>query len=226
MLATAALITIESYLQPPGASVLARSGPKAIQKLVMIDATQPKKPKGPRESEELLIAIGRDRDRSAFVNLFQIFAPRIKSYVMGLGLSQAAADDLVQDIMLTIWRRAEQYDPAKAAASTWIFTIARNRRIDFFRRENRPEFDPNDPMLVREPEPAADSELAIRQESEILRQAVATLPEEQAELLRLAFFEDLSHSHIAAKLSLPLGTVKSRLRLALGKLRVLLKDTE
>ena len=214
-----------SFLQPPSATFLAWIGSKALQKQVMGDAVQNGESKDARAPEQLLIAIGRDRDRSAFVDLFQSFAPRVKSYVMGLGLGPSAADDLVQDIMLTVWRRAEQYDPVKAAASTWIFTIARNRRIDMFRRENRPEFDPNDPMLVPEPERPADSELAIRQESENLRRAVATLPKEQAEMLRLAFFEDLSHGHIAAKLSLPLGTVKSRLRLALGKLRSQLKDT-
>lgn len=207
-----------------GCSPLAVTGVKALDNWVMDAATGEPVEKQANPATELLLSVGRDRNRTAFVALFQDFAPRVKSYVMGLGLDDPSADDLVQDIMLTVWRRASQYDPAKASPSTWIFTIARNRRIDMFRRQKRPQLDPNDPLLVPDPEPAADGVLAAGQANEALRRAVATLPKEQSQLLRLAFFEDLSHSHIAERLDLPLGTVKSRLRLALGKLRVQLKD--
>jgi RNA polymerase sigma-70 factor (ECF subfamily) len=128
--------------------------------------------------------------------------------------------------MLTVWRRAEQFDRSKAAASTWLFTIARNRRIDTLRRARRPEIDPEDPVLVREPDDPADRVVEVAQRRKSLHAAVAQLPEEQTKLLRLAYFEDKSHSVIADELSLPLGTVKSRLRLAMGKLRVALETME
>ena len=128
--------------------------------------------------------------------------------------------------MLTVWRRAAQFDPSKAAASTWLFTIARNRRIDTLRRARRPEIDPEDPALVREPDDPADRVVEAAQRRASLQAAVAELPDDQAKLLRLAYFEDKSHSIIAAELSLPLGTVKSRLRLAMGKLRAALETME
>ncbi len=174
----------------------------------------------------LLRAIAEQRDRQAFVALFGQFGPRVKAYILRLGTDYAQADDLVQEVMLTVWRRAEQFDPAKASPSTWIFTIARNRRIDFLRRERRPEFDPTDPALVPEPETAADDQVDAGQKQKLIRAAVRDLPEEQAQLLKLAYFEDKSHSVIAEQLDLPLGTVKSRLRLAITKLRAALKDIE
>lgn len=177
-----------------------------------------------RQAEDMILAIAQTRDKKAFMSLFRLMAPRIKAYVMCLGSDASVADDLVQDVMLTVWRRAGQFDRSRAGATTWIFTIARNRRIDMFRRERRPEIDPNDPALVPDPPPAADRVLEADQEAERLRRAVAGLPAEQADLLRQAFFEDLSHAEIAARTRLPLGTVKSRLRLAKGKLRLALED--
>lgn len=164
-------------------------------------------------------AIAGARDRAAFATVFAYFAPRVKAYLMRLGSAADVAEDLVQDIMLTVWNRAETYDPALSGVATWIFTIARNRRIDALRRERRPEPEPTDPMLVPTHGPAAD-DLAIQgQRERILGAAVRSLPDEQARLLRLAFYEDRSHGDIAGLVALPLGTVKSRLRLALGKLR-------
>lgn len=168
---------------------------------------------------DLMEAIADRRDRMAFANLFDHFAPRVKAYMRRLGVEPAAAEDLVQDVMLTVWRRAGQFDPAKAGVATWIFTIARNRRIDIIRRENRPAPDPNDPALVPDREPEADAALEQSQHGALLRSAVAELPSEQARMLELAFFEDMSHSVIAERLDLPLGTVKSRIRLAMSKLR-------
>jgi len=174
----------------------------------------------------LLADVAERRDRHAFARLYRHFAPRVKGYVMRLGTDPAAAEDLAQDVMMTVWRRAEQFDGKKASLSTWIFTIARNRRIDVLRRERRPEIDPNDPMLVREPNAPADQEIDTAKRHRTLREAVTTLPAEQAELLRVAYFEDQSHSKIAERFGLPLGTVKSRLRLALAKLRPALEESE
>lgn len=173
----------------------------------------------------LVQAVARDRDRAAFAALFSHFAPRLKTYVMRLGASAATADELVQETMLTLWRRADSFDPRQANASTWIFTIARNKRIDALRRENRPELDPSDPAFTPAPVPAADEAMAASESEQMLRQAITQLPQEQADLLRICYYGDKSHRQIALELGLPLGTVKSRLRLALGRLRLVLKDS-
>jgi RNA polymerase sigma-70 factor (ECF subfamily) len=164
-------------------------------------------------------AVARRRDRAAFAQLFGHFAPRVKAYLMRLGSDAAAAEDLMQDVMLAVWRRAESYDPGQAGVGTWIFTIARNRRIDALRRERRPALDAEDPALRPEPPAAADLVTAAQQWEERLGAALRELPPEQSEMVRLAYYEDRSHSDIAQRLNIPLGTVKSRLRLAVARLR-------
>lgn len=167
----------------------------------------------------LVAAVGDSRDREAFAELFAYFAPRIKGYLMKSGATAGQAEDLAQEAMIMVWRRAATYDPAKAAAVTWVFTIARNKRIDALRREKRPDYDSQDPALVPAPPPEADQVLARAQQADGLARAVAKLPPEQAELVKMAYFEDKAHGQIAAETKLPLGTVKSRLRLALARLR-------
>lgn len=174
--------------------------------------------------EDLLVAVGRERDRLAFGALFGHFAPRLKTYLRRLGCESGAAEELVQEVMLLVWRRAETYDPAQASASTWVFAIARNKRIDSLRREQRPEFDPNDPALVPDADEPADQRMETRQSNDRLCAALKDLPPEQAELLRMAYFEDKPHSVISAENGIPLGTVKSRLRLAMDRLRKALRD--
>lgn len=176
--------------------------------------------------EEMIQAIARERSRAAFAGLFEHFAPRLKSYVMRLGADDRTAEEIVQETMLMVWRKAAGFDSRRAAASTWIFTIARNKRIDRIRRERRPEIDPDDPALVGAPPESADLPLQRRQHGDRLRAAISELPEEQAALVRLAFFDDMSHREIASTQSLPLGTVKSRIRLALLRLRRDLEDLE
>ncbi len=174
--------------------------------------------------EDLLVAVGRERDRLAFGALFGHFAPRLKTYLRRLGCESGAAEELVQEVMLLVWRRAETYDPVQASASTWVFTIARNKRVDTLRREQRPEIDPQDPALVPDPAETADHKVEMRESSGRLRAALKELPPEQAELLRMAYFEDKPHSVISAEHGIPLGTVKSRLRLAMERLRKALRD--
>ena len=151
--------------------------------------------------------------------MFEHFAPRVKAYIVKLGSPHPQAEEVAQETMAKIWNKASQFDPTKAAPSTWIFRIARNQRIDAFRRENHPEFDQNDPSLLPMEEPSADLVVEQKQSGGQLLAALAELPEEQMHLLHLSFFQDMPHGTIADHLGLPLGTVKSRLRLAMGKLR-------
>ena len=178
----------------------------------------------PPRHDLLMQAIVEDGDRDAFAALFEHFAPRVKGYLLRLGMVGSAAEDLAQEVLLTVWHKAASYDVTQASVSTWIFTIARNKRIDVLRRENRPQIDPNDPALVQEPPSMADEVVAAVDQAKNIRDAIALLPAEQAELVKLAFFGDLPHGQIAEETGLPLGTVKSRLRLALIKLRKALGD--
>ena len=181
-------------------------------------------PLAPMRLNELLVSVAGMRDRQAFEALFLHFAPRIKAYLIKTGASGALAEDLAQEAMLTVWRKAVLFDPAKASAATWIFTIARNLRIDAIRRERHPQFDPDDPALQPDEEPRADAALTRQDDDARLRDAMVGLPVEQSEVLRLSFFADKPHSAIAAELGLPLGTVKSRLRLAMARIRLALGD--
>jgi RNA polymerase sigma-70 factor (ECF subfamily) len=149
----------------------------------------------------------------------------VKAYLRRLGLSDPEAEEMMQEVMLTVWRRAEQFDPGKAGASTWIFTIARNRRVDVLRRGRMPEIDVEEPLLAPHPVPGVEERIDLARFSARLAAALDELPPDQADLLRRSYFEDKSHGAIAAELGLPLGTVKSRLRLAVGRLRALLGDT-
>ena len=145
---------------------------------------------------------------------------------MRLGAAAEPAEELAQEAMIMVWRKADTFDAAQASASTWIFRIARNKRIDALRREKRPELDASDPLLVPEQPEEADRVLEVTQEEGRLRRALEVLPSEQAEIVRLAYFEDQAHSSIADSTGLPLGTVKSRLRLALAKLRTVLQEED
>jgi RNA polymerase sigma-70 factor, ECF subfamily len=159
-------------------------------------------------------------DRQAFAALFDFYAPRVKAYLMRLNAPAPLAEEIAQEVMLTVWRKAGQFDPAQASASTWIFRIARNRRIDAARRAAaRPDPDPHDPVFHPPEADAPDEAAHATGRAERVAAALEVLPPDQLDLLRLAFFDGLSHRDIAERLSLPLGTVKSRLRLAFDKLR-------
>lgn len=170
-------------------------------------------------------AVAETQDREAFRRLFEFYAPRVKAYLRRAGAVESIAEDLAQDVMLTVWRRAGQFDPARASLSTWVFTIARNRRIDVLRRERRPDVPLDDPALAPEPLPRGDNVTELYRMSQLVMRAVEDLPEEQARLLRIFYFEEKPHTAIAEELGLPLGTVKSRLRLAMTRLRAVLGST-
>ena len=174
---------------------------------------------------DLIEAIALRADKAAFAQLFRLFAPKIKGYLVKLGAGPQA-EELTQEVMLTVWRKASTFDRKQASVSTWLFTIARNRRIDAIRKERRPELDPEDPMLVPEAPLSPDEQLQARDREARVAEAIKALPPEQAELLRQAFYLAKSHSEIAAEMKLPLGTVKSRLRLAFGRMRKVLEGEE
>ncbi len=173
---------------------------------------------------DLVAAIAGDRDRQAFAKLFEHFAPRVKSYLIRLGCPGGEAEELTQEALLAVWQKAATFDPRQSAVSTWLFTIARNKRIDAVRRTRRPELDPEDPALVPPTPEQADEILQAAQSASRLRAAVAELPADQRQLLELAFFEDQSHSDIATRTGIPLGTVKSRIRLAMQRLRKAIEE--
>jgi len=177
----------------------------------------------PVDYGRLIEAVALHRDREAYARLFAHFAPRLKAYLMRAGAGSGAAEDFAQEALLTVWRKAELYDPERAAASAWVFTIARNLRIDTLRRDRSavPKIDlsqlPDDPLQP-------DDIMVDQDRVGRVRKALETLSQEQASVVQLSFFHDKAHSEIARELGLPLGTVKSRLRLAMLRLRDMLGD--
>lgn len=174
----------------------------------------------------LIEAVAAVRDRKAFAELFTYLAPRLKAFGLRQGASSAAAEELSQEAMIALWRKAGTFDRKRATALTWVFTIVRNKRIDMFRRENRPEVRLEEAADQPSDSAPADSAFALAQAGENVRQALAHLPAEQVEVLHKAFFEDKSHTVIAEELNLPLGTVKSRVRLGLSRLRDALPEDQ
>ncbi len=175
---------------------------------------------------ELIETVAERRDRRAFAELFRHFAPRLKAFGLRQGVDPATAEELVQETMLSVWRKADTFDRGRASAATWVFTIIRNKRIDMLRRENRPEADIDAIAEIPAEGPGADDDYQLAQAGEAVRSALAVLPEEQLLVLKKAFFEDKAHSAIAEELDLPLGTVKSRIRLALARLRLVLPENQ
>lgn len=171
-----------------------------------------------------IVAIAARADRGAFASLFEFYAPRIKAMLMRSGASSDTAEDLAQETLLSVWRKAAQYDPQRASAAAWIFTIARNLRIDRLRQDQRAQlFALNEMVEPNESEDPHDILDGSERQSRV-RAALAELPEEQVRVVQLSFVEGRAHGDIARLLDLPLGTVKSRLRLAMNRLRHLLGE--
>ena len=187
-------------------------------------------PAGESRMEALLRAVATLKDRTAFAELFQHFAPRLKAFMMKGGADGDTAEELAQEAMIQVWRRADSFDPSRAAASTWIYTIARTKRIDRLRRERRPSMSEEEYVsALGSAEGGAErgDQAAERSQAEVrLARSLESLPEDQATVVKMAFYEDKSHSAIAAELHLPLGTVKSRIRLALTRLRGMIQDLD
>ena len=200
----------------PSTSGGARKVGKLEEETVSLDAERIK---------VLMSAVAESRDIVAFELLYRHFYPRVRSYMVKMTRgNRILAEELAQETMMRVWNKAALFDPSKAQASTWIFTIARNQMIDSVRRAIKPDFDPNDPAFVPDEFEAADALIERQQNAAALRRAMKTLKGRYAEVLRMSFFEGLTHSTIAEKLNLPIGTVKSRIRLACEKLRTSLQD--
>jgi RNA polymerase sigma-70 factor (ECF subfamily) len=169
--------------------------------------------------EELALRIAQFQDRTAFKKLFFYFGPRVKAHLMKFGLDEERAEDLTQEVMVKVWQKATQFDPKKAKLSTWIFRIARNKFIDFTRKQKYPEVDVDDHLAEMVAPEQTDRPVEAMQTSKIVAAGIEKLNPDQQRVIRLSFFEEMSHSEIAAHLALPLGTVKSRIRIAFQTLR-------
>ena len=172
----------------------------------------------------LIAEVASRRDREAFRRLFEFFAPRIKGYLVRTGSAESEAEEIAQEAMIALWRRAETFDPSTSGAAAWIFTIARNLRIDAVRKGRRAARTLQDVEAEYAPDPVESAEAGFgrRQEAVHVESALQRLPSQQSEIIRLSFLEERPHSEIAALLGIPLGTVKSRIRLAMNRLRELL----
>lgn len=168
---------------------------------------------------DCLERVATEKSREDFRILFDHFAPRVKSFLLSRGADDLQAEELSQEIMATVWAKAGQYDRNQAAVSTWIFRIARNRQIDQFRRERRPQLDPEEPLLQPIAQDCPEAAIFKSEDQAKIRAELRQLPEDQLRLLKASFYDGLPHAEIAERFDIPLGTVKSRIRLAFHKLR-------
>ncbi len=184
------------------------------------------RPKATVEWAELIGRVAAHGDRDAFKLLFGHFAPRVKGFLVKTGMTADAAEEIAQTTMLTVWRKAAQFDPASAGAAAWIFTIARNLRIDSARRAARQAKAAVSAERDETPEIVDSPETVMTRRDDVSRVAAALLrlSEEQSTVIRMSFIEEQPHGEIAARLGIPLGTVKSRIRLAMARLKDLLDD--
>ena len=179
------------------------------------------------EAANLIEAIAARQDRTAFASLFRHFGPRIRAFLMRGGADAEAAQEAAQEAMILVWRKAASFDRSRASAATWIYTIARNKRIDLIRRSARPAIETEDWLTVFAPEADdADKSVLAGQTYMRVQELLRDLSADQLTVIRMAFFEDKTHTAIAEELRLPLGTVKSRIRLALGRLREALEKED
>jgi len=176
--------------------------------------------------KELMARLADDHDRDAFRGLFEHFGPRIKAFMMKSGADGAFAEDLVQDVMMTVWRKVGLYAPDRGSVSAWVFTIARNARIDRLRHASSRPYDDVDEVNLASDEPDGEARVYDRQRSERVADALAALPDDQRKVMEMAYIRDIPQTSIADELNIPLGTVKSRMRLAYGKLKISLEELQ
>jgi len=197
--------------QPTNAETNAETDPKKSASAVDSDNTE--------HLLACMVRVSTERDRASFLVIYKHFAPRVKAFLVGRGLNQQTADDVLQEAMLAVWQKAHNYSPEKAGLSTWIFTIARYKYIDKLRHEGRRKTESDEPDLRASDAPVSDDEVMQQQRQDAVQGAISRLPSDQQSVIFLSFIKGLSHSEIAEQLGLPLGTVKSRIRRAFGQLR-------
>ena len=168
---------------------------------------------------EALAKVAERQDISSFKKIFDYFSPRLKSFLMRSGADEAIAEEIIQETMTIIWTKADYYDPKMASPSTWIYTIARNKKIDILRKSRKAILEDIDTAVLPPVESKADENIEHDQKFEMITQYLDDLPEDQLNLLKMNFFEEKSHGEISEITKIPLGTVKSRIRLALEKIR-------
>ena len=167
--------------------------------------------------------IGKNQDKLAFGTIFKYFAPRLKSFLIKAGSTDSQAEEVIQEVMIAVWTKSASYDSNKSSVSTWIYTIARNKRIDKIRKEKRHYLSESDEGLEIPVDSTQEKEIFTAQVSNSLKKYMANLPDEQSRLLKLSYFYNKTHADISEELQIPLGTVKSRIRLALTKMRHLVE---
>ena len=167
--------------------------------------------------------IGDNQDKAAFAVVFRHFAPRLKSFLIKAGSTDSQAEEVIQEVMIAVWTKAATYDNSKSSVSTWIYTIARNKRIDKIRKEKRHYLSESDEGLEIPVDSTQEKEIFSTQISNSLKKYMSNLPKEQSKLLKLSYFYNKTHADISEELKIPLGTVKSRIRLALSKMRHLVE---
>ena len=167
--------------------------------------------------------IGKNQDKLAFNSIFRYFAPRLKSFLVKAGSTDSQAEEVIQEVMIAVWTKSSTYDSSKSSVSTWIYTIARNKRIDKIRKEKRHYLSESDEGLEIPVDSTQEKEIFSTQVSNSLKKYMSNLPEEQSKLLKLSYFYNKTHTDISTELKIPLGTVKSRIRLALTKMRHLVE---
>ena len=167
--------------------------------------------------------IGKNQDKLAFNSIFKYFAPRLISFLVKAGSTDTQAEEVIQEVMIAVWTKSSTYDSNKSSVSTWIYTIARNKRIDKIRKEKRHYLSESDEGLEIPVDSTQEKEIFTAQVSNSLKKYMSNLPEEQSKLLKLSYFYNKTHADISAELKIPLGTVKSRIRLALTKMRHLVE---
>ena len=168
-------------------------------------------------------AIGKNQDKQAYSVIFKYFAPRLKSFLIKAGSTDSQSEEVIQEVMIAVWTKAGTYDCSKSSVSTWIYTIARNKRIDKIRKERRHYLSESDEGLEIPVDSTQEKEIFSAQLSSSLKKYMSNLPEEQSKLLKLSYFYNKTHADISEELKIPLGTVKSRIRLALAKMRHLVE---
>ena len=214
----------ESLIRTLGRPAVTRSVLNFGKATAPVTSSQDKERFARTEHSALIAAIAQNQDRAAFAHLFKFFAPRLKALLMRQGASAGRAEEIAQDTMLAVWSKAGLFDPAGASASGWIYRIAKNLYVDDLRRDRRSTTATVAALILDDDVPQPDAIVSGRQMEVRVRAAIAALNVEQLRVITLSFFDEKPHAEIAKELSIPLGTVKSRVRLAMQRLRDLLDD--